>query len=431
MGGVILRFLLENLHAGRVAGVQRRCNLHPQASIVIDFSSGDTTVIASPPPRFADDVAPPQQRKFPGQTRKVVEQAFEFMELAEIEYIGCGTECTTVSTVLLHDGNQKSFDEIKLDAARARERDERAAREAATAYRRSLRISEEARLAALVTGRAEEILVAFVRKNFNTWAVECARIRQGMDPLVISDNECVASLMAVGEFPRFDRLLVSKYGIPSRDVAAIVIQRMKEFGAAEIGAQGRTLDEFAMGILENIGHGWGQKLDIIMLAWERGGRDNGASVGPLELKLALERAVSLRRADSERLQLEAYEKALLQKEQVAFGPLDEMTGDELERALERAFLQRGYETERVGTTGDQGADLIVTKNGLRTVVQAKRYSQPVGNFAVQEVVAARAHYGADRAMVICTSRFTPSAVELARTNGVHLIDREALILWLD
>jgi restriction system protein len=50
----------------------------------------------------------------------------------------------------------------------------------------------------------------------------------------------------------------------------------------------------------------------------------------------------------------------------------------------------------------------------------------VGIAAVQEVVAAKAHYGANRAMVVTNAHFTQAAVTLANSNDVDLWDRDRL-----
>ena len=107
-------------------------------------------------------------------------------------------------------------------------------------------------------------------------------------------------------------------------------------------------------------------------------------------------------------------------------PLDELTGTQFEEFLKDLFVSLGFEVELTGQHGDQGADLIVTGNGLRTAIQAKRYAEAVGNAAVQEVIAAREFHTCQRAMVITTSSFTPSARELARRAGVELWDRKDL-----
>ena len=71
-------------------------------------------------------------------------------------------------------------------------------------------------------------------------------------------------------------------------------------------------------------------------------------------------------------------------------------------------------------TGDQGADVIILIDGVKIVIQAKKYTGVVGNAAVQEVFAAKEYYEADYAMVVTSSRYTQSATTLAGKIGVEL-----------
>ncbi|MFC7560496.1 restriction endonuclease [Paenibacillus farraposensis] len=54
----------------------------------------------------------------------------------------------------------------------------------------------------------------------------------------------------------------------------------------------------------------------------------------------------------------------------------------------------------------------------------------VGLKAVQEVQGTRAHYKASEAWVVTNSKFTQQAFQLARSNGVRLIDRDELVEML-
>lgn len=101
--------------------------------------------------------------------------------------------------------------------------------------------------------------------------------------------------------------------------------------------------------------------------------------------------------------------------------VEEMTGEQFEDYLSHVFRGLGYHVEATPSSNDQGADLIVSDDGDRLVVEAKRHDNPVGNSAVQAVSAARNHYGADRALVVATSSFTDAARELAETNDVRLV----------
>lgn len=107
--------------------------------------------------------------------------------------------------------------------------------------------------------------------------------------------------------------------------------------------------------------------------------------------------------------------------------VDRMSGEQFEEFLAECFQRLGYEAKTTPTTNDFGADLILTKDGTKTVVQAKRYQGKVGNSAVQEVVAAIQYYGANEAIAITNSQFTSNARELAKVNNVQLWEREQLI----
>lgn len=106
------------------------------------------------------------------------------------------------------------------------------------------------------------------------------------------------------------------------------------------------------------------------------------------------------------------------------GAADRMTGEEFEDWLAVLFRAAGWRVRHTRVTGDFGADLILGRASEEVVVQAKRQARPVGVAAVQQVAAARLHYGADAAMVVTNSTFTPAALELAATTDVVLWDHE-------
>lgn len=107
--------------------------------------------------------------------------------------------------------------------------------------------------------------------------------------------------------------------------------------------------------------------------------------------------------------------------------IDRMDGAAFEEKLWLVFRDLGYLVQSTPYRGDWGADLIVTKDGVRTVVQAKRYSKPVGLKAVQEAVTARAKYNCTHSLVVTNNFFTAQARELAFHNGTELWDRERLL----
>jgi restriction system protein len=109
------------------------------------------------------------------------------------------------------------------------------------------------------------------------------------------------------------------------------------------------------------------------------------------------------------------------------GEIDAMTGATFERRLALLFRGLGYSVRTVGKRGDYGADLVIERDGVRTIVQAKRWTRNVGVKAVQEAHAAPAIYGCTRALVVTNRYFTASAQRLARANHVDLWDRDRLV----
>ena len=107
--------------------------------------------------------------------------------------------------------------------------------------------------------------------------------------------------------------------------------------------------------------------------------------------------------------------------------VDIMDGVEFERFLKRLFIYKGYTVSETARTGDFGADLILSKDGKKIVVQAKRYSAKVGAKALQEIYSARHHYKADEMMVVCNTHFTKQAEVMAQEQQIELVDREELI----
>lgn len=105
----------------------------------------------------------------------------------------------------------------------------------------------------------------------------------------------------------------------------------------------------------------------------------------------------------------------------------EMRGIEFEDFLADVFVKLGYKVETTKTTGDQGADLLVSKKGRKIAIQAKGYpNSTVGNKAVQEAHAGKSFYQCQAAAVITNSTYTTSARKLAAKIDCILIDRSQI-----
>ena len=101
-----------------------------------------------------------------------------------------------------------------------------------------------------------------------------------------------------------------------------------------------------------------------------------------------------------------------------------MNGLEFENLCAECLRKSGYRNVQVTkASGDYGVDILASKGGHRYAIQCKYYKNPVGNSAIQEVVAGMHYYNCDKAMVMTNSTFTKNAKELANANNVKLWEK--------
>jgi hypothetical protein len=100
---------------------------------------------------------------------------------------------------------------------------------------------------------------------------------------------------------------------------------------------------------------------------------------------------------------------------------DRMTPTEFEAFCAEQLRTNGWNAQVTMRSRDQGVDVIAEKAGKRVVLQCKLYAGTVGNSAVQEIAAGRAHERAHYGAVVTNSRYSAPAEQLASTNGVLLL----------
>ena len=121
------------------------------------------------------------------------------------------------------------------------------------------------------------------------------------------------------------------------------------------------------------------------------------------------------------------EKERIEKERFESGFRENMSGDEYEKYCKYILKQRGWIVELTPKSGDQGVDLIATKEYLKVCIQCKRYSKPVGNKAVQEIFTGKQFYSGSHGVLVSNAGFTKSAKSLASKTGIILLSDENLM----
>jgi restriction system protein len=128
--------------------------------------------------------------------------------------------------------------------------------------------------------------------------------------------------------------------------------------------------------------------------------------------------------------LDALIRARRLRRQRALCDLAALSWQQFEQVIADAFRRHGYRVQEVGRQGraDGGVDLVLTRDGRTTVVQAKHWRRDViGVQLVRELFGVQQQMRAFGAAFVTTSRYTTDARAFASSVGMWLIDGEELL----
>jgi len=105
---------------------------------------------------------------------------------------------------------------------------------------------------------------------------------------------------------------------------------------------------------------------------------------------------------------------------------------EFELLIGEAFRRQGYSVEETGLGGkDGGIDLVLRKNGKRTLVQCKQWrTRQVSVNVVREMYGLLVHHGADEVKIVALGSYTSDASRFAAGKPIELVHGEALLLMV-
>lgn len=103
--------------------------------------------------------------------------------------------------------------------------------------------------------------------------------------------------------------------------------------------------------------------------------------------------------------------------------IDSLDGDAFEEFVAEIFESLGYDVHRNGGSGDEGADLKLTRGPLRAVVQCKYHQKGiVGSPDLQKFLGTIHQSGSRKGYFVTTTGFTLSAEKFAADQPIELID---------
>lgn len=109
-----------------------------------------------------------------------------------------------------------------------------------------------------------------------------------------------------------------------------------------------------------------------------------------------------------------------------------MSWQQFETLVGEGFQRRGGRVKETGGgRPDGGVDLVLSKDGEKTLVQCKQWKAfKVGVSTVRELYGVMAADGAAAGFVVTSGRFTQEAVAFAAGRNIHLMDGAALMKLL-
>ena len=153
-------------------------------------------------------------------------------------------------------------------------------------------------------------------------------------------------------------------------------------------------------------------------------RSAAEEAGPFELEVrALRGSIRAAREETEK-RVQQARRAELKLQQ-----LSSLSGESFEEFVAELFEMLDFEVEKVGGSGDNGADLRLTRrDGLLAVVQCKYHKQGlVGSPELQRFLGTIHHTRSQKGFFVTTSTFTLSAEKFAAENPIELLDGPRLV----
>ena len=110
--------------------------------------------------------------------------------------------------------------------------------------------------------------------------------------------------------------------------------------------------------------------------------------------------------------------------------IDGISRTEFENYVIRLLTHRGFKVETTGEKIALGVTLIAKKDDHKYAVQIERQTGAVSRLAVSDIDREKHRYGCDKVMLITNGYFSEDAIELAKSTGCELVDRDTLAKWV-
>lgn len=128
------------------------------------------------------------------------------------------------------------------------------------------------------------------------------------------------------------------------------------------------------------------------------------------------------------LKVSAYEADLLSYKKTQEEHWKSLSGKDFERELSNLFSSQGYIVELTPSSGDQGIDIVLRKEGIKIIVQCKAHANPVGPAVVRDLYGTLIASKANSAILASISGFTKGVHNFVKGKRIQLLLLNDIIL---
>jgi len=121
---------------------------------------------------------------------------------------------------------------------------------------------------------------------------------------------------------------------------------------------------------------------------------------------------------------------------LSLSDIDRLNPNLFEASIGALYKKQGFEIYLTPYSNDKGVDVVILKRGENYLIQAKQTKSLVGNEAIQEICTARKYYEDKfkekfNLLTITNNNFSASAMILAKSNDINLINRQQLEIMIN
>ena len=104
-----------------------------------------------------------------------------------------------------------------------------------------------------------------------------------------------------------------------------------------------------------------------------------------------------------------------------------LSGQTFEHELAQLYMRLSYQVELTPKGRDGGIDIYLKKDNTSTIVQCKRFSNPVGVAVARELYGVLLSSKSDGAILACTGGFTKGVRDFVQGKPISLLDLKDII----